>query len=179
MIIDNLIFPYDYIISFIIFILVIYYFWKGFIQSLLSLFTWVGSILITIYSYDIFAQFITRQLLNIDLFQSYEYLTNIISYIISIPVIFITTLFILKRFRNFLSADLDKQILGIIFDKLFGIFYGLLFSYIIFSSVIFTLDKIKMNELNLWINENSNIIQYMNNFNNKYLYSNEDIDKLN
>jgi len=170
MIIDSLIFPYDYIISFIILVLVIFYFWKGFIQSILSLFTWVGSILITIYAYDIFAQFIARQFLSLDFFQSYEYLTNIISYIISIPVIFIITLFILKRFRRFLSGDLDKQILGIIFDKIFGFVYGIFFSYIIITAIIILLNKFDFNTLNLWLTENSYIIHRINIFNEDFLY---------
>ena len=52
MLITNLIFPYDYILLTIILIIVIFSFWKGFIQSILGLLTWIGSILITIYIYE-------------------------------------------------------------------------------------------------------------------------------
>ena len=37
----------------IVFFITIFSFWKGFIHSLLSLLTWVGSIIITIYSYNL------------------------------------------------------------------------------------------------------------------------------
>ncbi|SVD67566.1 uncharacterized protein METZ01_LOCUS420420, partial [marine metagenome] len=35
-------------------------------------------------------------------------MSNILSIIISIPVIFLISLFILKKIRKFLSSDLDK-----------------------------------------------------------------------
>ena len=74
MLISNLIVPYDYILLFIILLVIIFCFIKGFIQSVLGLLTWVGSILITIYSYDTFANFITKQILKIDFFCNFRVL---------------------------------------------------------------------------------------------------------
>ena len=96
----------------------------------------VGSIIITIYSYNNLSDFISKQLLKIELFQNYETITSLIGIIISIPLIFLLSLFILKKIRKFISSDLDKQILGTILDKFFGLIYGFLFSYIIFSTII-------------------------------------------
>ena len=61
--IANLIFPFDYIVLIIIIITILFSFWKGFIQSILGLLTWVGSIFITIYTYDTFADFLTKQII--------------------------------------------------------------------------------------------------------------------
>ena len=124
--IQDLISPLDYIIIIISLIIIIFSFWKGFIQSLLSLLTWIGSIIITIYSYIFLATFVSKQLLKIDLFKNYELIANVIGTIIAIPLIFLISLFILKKIRKFLSNDLDQQILGIILDKSLGLIYGLL-----------------------------------------------------
>ena len=97
MIFHNLIIPYDYIIIIISFIFIFISFWKGFIQSLLSLLTWLGSIIITIYSYSIFSTFVSKQFLKIDLFKNYELITNVTGTIIAIPLIFLISLFILKK----------------------------------------------------------------------------------
>tara|TARA_B100001142_G_C14058014_1_gene548544 strand:- start:13 stop:552 length:540 start_codon:yes stop_codon:yes gene_type:complete len=174
--INTLIFPYDYILITILIIIVIFSFWRGFIQSVLGLLTWIGSILITIYSYEKLSDFLTKQLLNINFLSQYEYLTNILSITISIPVIFIIVLFILKRIRKILSSDLDKQILGVIFDKFFGMLYGIIFSYLILTAMIILLEKFKFNNFNVWLNQNSIIILQTDNFNRKYIYliNNED-----
>ena len=159
MMIDNLLFPFDYIILVIFLVIMIICIFKGFIQSILSLLTWFGSILITIYSYDSFSNFITKQLLNIKFFQNYEYFTSIVSITISIPVIFLISLFILKRIRKFLSADLDKQILGIILDKFFGLIYGILFSYIVMSAILILLTRFELESINNWLVNNSYIVK--------------------
>ena len=66
----NLNFPFDYIILCIIIIFTIFSTWKGFIQSVLGLLTWIGSIIITLYSYNSFAKLIIKnskvQLINIE-----------------------------------------------------------------------------------------------------------------
>ena len=103
MIFQNLIIPYDYIIIIISFIFIIFSFWKGFIQSLLGFLTWLGSIIITIYSYSILATFVSEQLLKIDLFNNYELITNVIGIIIAIPLIFLISLFILKKISHLIS----------------------------------------------------------------------------
>ena len=97
--IENLIFPIDHIIIVIGSILVIFCFWRGIISSILGLLTWIGSILITIYFYTDLSEFINKQLLNIDLFNNYEQITNIISILFSIPFIFFSLL--IKSLRIF------------------------------------------------------------------------------
>ena len=96
----NLIFPYDYIILIISLILILFSFWKGFIHSLLGLLTWIGSIIITIYSYNSLSGFFSNQLLKIEFLNSYESITSILSIIISIPLIFLLSLFILRKIRK-------------------------------------------------------------------------------
>ena len=178
MLISNLIFPYDYILLTIILIIIIFSFWKGFIQSILGLLTWIGSILITIYIYESLANFITKELLNFDIFKNYEYLTNIASIIVSIPIIFLISLFILKKIRKFLSSDLDKQILGIILDKIFGFLYGIIFSYIIITAILILLNRFNFEKTNDWLNNNSNIFLYINNFNQNNIYLIQPVENL-
>ena len=93
----NFNFPIDYILFIIAILFIIFSAWKGLIQSILGLMTWVGSIIITLYSYNSFSNFLDTQLLKIKFFQNYEMMSNILSMIISIPLIFIITLFILKK----------------------------------------------------------------------------------
>ena len=163
-------FPLDYVLLIIAILFIIFSTWKGLIQSILGLLTWVGSIIITLYSYNEFSNFIDTQLLKIKLFQNYEIISNILSIIISIPVIFLVSLFILKRVKKFLSSDLDKQIYGIIIDKVFGVIYGLIFTYFIYSTILFTLNKFNFEDLNQWFIDNSQILNTINNTNEQYLY---------
>ena len=165
----NFNFPLDYVLLTIAILFIIFSAWKGLIQSILGLLTWVGSILITLYSYNAFSNFIDTQLLKIKLFQNFEMMSNIISIIISIPVIFLISLFILKNIRKFLSSDLDKQIFGIIIDKVFGVIYGLIFTYFIYSTILFTLNKFN-EDLNQWFIDNSQILSTINNTNEQYIY---------
>ena len=174
----TLIFPYDYIIITIILLTILFCVWKGFIQSILGLFTWIGSILITIYSYNSFANFLTNQILKIEIFQNYEYLSNIISIIISIPIIFLISLFILKKVRVIISSDLDKQILGKVFDKIFGVMYGILFSYIVITALIILLERYKFENSNYWLNNNSNIIFTINEFNKNNVFLFESVNEI-
>ena len=167
-IIDNLIFPFDYIILTIILIIIIICFLKGLVNSILSILTWVGSVLITIYTYESLSNLISKQMINMNLFQKNEYITHIISTVISIPIIFLISLFILKRIRKFLNSDFDKQLLGIILDKFFGIIYGIMFSYISISATIILLNKFEYNSVNNWLTNNSSIILNVQDFNNKY-----------
>ena len=164
------IFPYDYILLIITSLFIFVAIWKGLIQSILGLLTWIGSIIITLYTYNTFSDFITKQILKVNFFQNFEFISNIIGIIISIPIIFIVSLFILKKIRKFLSSDLDKQIFGIILDKFFGLIYGIIFSYIIFSSLLYGLNKFKLDDLNIWLIENSNILFIINEINEEYLY---------
>ena len=168
--IENLIFPIDHIIIVIGSILVIFCFWRGIISSILGLLTWIGSILITIYFYTDLSEFINKQLLNIDLLKNYEQITNLISTLLSIPVIFLISLFVLKKLRKIISSDLDTQILGKIIDKIFGFLFGFIFNYIIFSTVIYGINNFEfLNNLENFLLENSFLLQELNTFNNNLL----------
>ena len=166
----NFNFPLDYVLLIIAILFIIFSAWKGLIQSILGLLTWVGSIIITLYSYNAFSNFLYTQLLKIKLFQNYEMISNILSIIISIPVTFLISLFILKKIRKFLSSDLDKQIFGIIIDKIFGVIYGLIFTYFIYSTILFTFNKFYFEDLNQWFFDNSQILSLINIINEQYIY---------
>ena len=163
---------FDYVVLILTAVIVIFSFWKGFINSILGLLTWVGSVFVTIYSYQYLSDFLSEQLLNINFLQRFEQFVSIISIIISIPIIFLISLFILKRIRKFLNSDLDKQILGVIFDKFFGILYGILFSYIIYSSVLYLTNNNDLEILknfHLFFVENSNILNQISEYNNNII----------
>ena len=70
----NLVFPLDYILLTITLLFTLFSAWKGLIQSILGLMTWVGSIIITLYSYNSFSNFLDTQLLKIKFFQNFEIL---------------------------------------------------------------------------------------------------------
>ena len=164
--------PFDYILISLSFIFTIFSFWKGFINSLLGLLTWVGSIFITIFSYLYLSDYISSVLLNIRIFSNYEQLTNILSIIISIPILFLFSLFILKKLRRFLSSDLDKQILGLVIDKFFGIIYGIIFSYIFFTAILYFTNNNDIQLLNSFYNflvNQSNILEKINTINTNIL----------
>ncbi len=170
---------FDYVILILTAVIVIFSFWKGFINSILALLTWVGSVFVTIYSYQYLSGFLNEQLLNINFLQRFEQFVGILSIIISIPIIFLISLFILKRIRKFLNSDLDKQILGVIFDKFFGTLYGILFSYIIYSSVLYLTHNNNVEILknfHLFFLENSNILNQISQYNNIIIdsYTNTD-----
>jgi len=174
----TLIFPYDYIVMTIILLIILFSLWKGFIQSILGLFAWLGSILITIYSYDSFANFLSKQILKIKIFQNYEYFSTIISIVIAIPIIFLISLFILKKVRKIISSDIDKQILGKVFDKILGTMYGVLFSYLVLTALLIMLERYKFENINYWLNNNSNIILAVNEFNKNNIYLIDPINEI-
>ena len=168
--IENLIFPMDHIILTIGLIVVSFSFWKGIINSILGLLTWIGSIFITIYFYNNLSNFINKQLLNIEIFNNYEQITNLISVVCSIPIIFLISLFILKKLRKFISSDLDSQIFGKIIDKVFGFLFGFLFNYIIFSTIIYGTNNFEfLSTLNNFLIENSYILKEIDTFNKSIL----------
>ena len=170
--IENFIFPIDYIILAIGCIIIIFCFWRGIIGSILGLLTWIGSIIITIYFYKDLSNFINSQLLKINILENYEQITNLLSTIISVPLIFLISIFILKKIRKIITSDLDKQILGVLIDKLFGFLFGFIFNYIFFSTLLYFTDNIEfLNFLNYWIIENSFLLLTLDNFNNNLLSS--------
>lgn len=165
---------FDYIVIIFTFIFVIFSFWKGFINSILSLLTWVGSIFITIFTYTYLSSFLENILNNIDFISELKQFNYYFSIVSSIPIIFLVSLFILKRFRKILNSDLDKQILGLILDKFFGILYGFLFSYVFFSTILFFTDN---NDITILYNihnfliDKANILNLINNYNDN-IFSN-------
>ena len=170
--IENFIFPLDYIILAIASIVILFSFWKGVISSILGLLTWIGSILITLYFYNNLSNFINEQLIKINLLKNYEQIVNILSIFISIPLIFLITLFIFKRLRKIITADLDKQILGLFLDKVFGFLFGFLLSYIIFTTLIYSSNNLEfLNFLKNWLIENSYIMITIDNFNDNIFNS--------
>ena len=181
MMFSELIAPYDYIILFISLIIIILSLMRGFINSILSLLTWVGSVIITIYSYNSFSDFFIKQLLKINLFSNFESYLTLPIIIISIPIIFIISLFILKKIRIFISADLDKNIIGIILDKLFGLIYGVVFSCIILSALLILTDRYnELKKVNEWLTKNSNIAFKINDLNQKFFnpYELENLEEI-
>ena len=167
----------DYIVIILSVVIIIFNFWKGFINSILGLLTWVGSVFITIYTYEYLSNYLFNLLLNINFLSGFDQFLNIISILISIPFIFLITLFILKRIRKILSNDLDKQILGLILDKFFGVIYGIIFSYVIYSTILyFTFENSIniLNNINLFLLDNSNILKMITNYNENIIeiYSN-------
>ena len=169
---------FDYVVIILTAIIIIFSFWKGFINSILGFLTWVGSIFITIYAYQYLSEFLNTILLNINFLQNFEQFVTIISIIISIPIIFLISLFLLKRIRKFLNSDLDKQIFGIMIDKFFGAIYGLIFSYVVFSSLLYLTNSNNIelfNSFYLFLVENSNILNKISEYNNNImqLYTND------
>jgi len=170
--ISNLIIPLDYIILAIGFLVIIFCFWRGITASILGLLTWLGSIIITIYFYSDLSDLLNSQLLKINILKNYEQITNILATLISIPLIFLITLFILKKIRKIISSDIDKQILGLLFDKILGFLFGFIFSYIIFSTIIyFTSNFELLNFLNEWLLDNSYLLSELDSFNDNILNS--------
>ena len=170
--IENFIFPLDYILLTIGSLVIIFCFLRGVISSILGLLTWIGSIIITIYFYSNLANFIDSQLLNIDILKNYEQITKFISTIISVPLIFLISLFILKKIRKIISSDIDKQILGLLIDKIFGFLFGFIFSYIIFSTIIYFTNNFELlNFLNKWLLDNSYLLSELDSFNDSLLKS--------
>ena len=140
--------------------------------SILGLLTWIGSIIITIYFYTSLSNFLNSQLLNINILKNYEQITSILATLISIPLIFLISLFILKKIRKIISSDIDKQILGLLVDKIFGFLFGFIFSYILFSTIIYFTNSFELlNFLNEWLLENSYLLSELESFNDSLLNS--------
>ena len=170
--IEKLIIPLDYIILVVGCLIVIFCFWRGVTASILGLLTWLGSIIITIYFYTDLSDFINSQLVNINILKNYEQITSILATLISIPLIFLISLFILKKIRKIISSDIDKQILGLLIDKIFGFLFGFIFSYIIFSTIIYFTNNFELlNFLNEWLLKNSYLLSELDSFNNSLLNS--------
>ena len=168
---------FDYIITIIIILFIFISIWKGLIQSILGLLTWVGSIILTLNFYKSLSNYISHLLNKIDFFQNWDQMTQLIGIILSIPIIFLISLIILKKIRKIISADIDKATLGVILDKIFGAIYGCFFSYLIFSTLLYFSGSMNQNYLfiydiyNFFIDK-SLILNQIDEFNNTFIYSN-------
>ena len=159
---------FDYLVVIFSLIIILFSFWKGFINSILGLLTWVGSVFITIYTYELISDYFYNLLISIEFLSSFAEFVSILSLLISIPLIFLISLFIFKRIRRILSSDLDKQILGLILDKFFGVIYGIIFTYVIYSSIIYLTQDNSfniINNINIFLIENSNILKHIAEYN--------------
>jgi len=73
---------------------------------------------------------------------------------------------------NIISSDIDKQILGLLIDKIFGFLFGFIFSYIIFSTIIYFTNNFELlNFLNEWLLDNSYLLSELDSFNDSLLNS--------
>ena len=160
----------DYILLFITALFLFFSIWKGFIQSILGLMTWIGSILITLFFYEELSNYLTNKINQFTFFENIG-LSNIIATIISIPIIFIISLIILRKIRKLITSDLDKATLGILLDKFFGIIYGILFSYFVFSITLFFINSLS-EDLFRYLIENSLILYEIDLINQEYIYKN-------
>ena len=162
--------PFDYVILAITILFVIFSLWKGFIQSILGLMTWIGSIIITLLFYEQLTNFVTLQLNKINFLNNWGF-SEIIGLIFSIPAIFIFSLIILRKIKKIISADIDKATLGIILDKFFGIIYGLVFAYFVFSILLLLTEQINLNFM-FFIMENSFLLESISLINETYILNN-------
>tara|TARA_B100001123_G_scaffold284842_1_gene317429 strand:- start:134 stop:679 length:546 start_codon:yes stop_codon:yes gene_type:complete len=158
---------FDYILIVVILLFVFFSIWKGFIQSILGLMTWIGSIIITLIFYNNLSNYFSNLLNEIDFFENTG-LSEIIGIVLSIPIIFLFSLIILKQVRKMITSDIDKATLGVIIDKFFGIIYGLFFSYFIFSLILFFISKISY-DLTYYLTQNSQILLQIQIFNEEYV----------
>ena len=101
---------FDYVVLILTAVIVIFSFWKGFINSILGLLTWVGSVFVTIYSYQYLSDFLSKQILNINFLQRFEQFVSIIIINISIPIIFLISLIILKRIKPDATSFFDEAL---------------------------------------------------------------------
>ncbi len=163
---------FDYVVLLLSLIIIIFSFWKGFINSVLGLLTWVGSVFITIYTYEYLSGYLNSLLISTNLLSGFDQFVSVLSLVISIPLIFILSLFILKRIRKILNSDLDKQVFGIILDKFFGLIYGVIFSYVIFSTLLYFINDNRIalvTNTNIFLVENSNILKQISQYNDNLI----------
>jgi uncharacterized membrane protein required for colicin V production len=167
---ESLFQPLDYIFISIGIIIIVFSFWRGLVNSILGLFTWIGSIFITFYSYEYLSSFIETQLIKTNFLN--EEFSYYLSMGLAIPVIFLLSIFLLKKIKKILSTEFDRGFIGLILDKIFGFIFGFIYCYIIISTLIFCLNKYDLfqsRDIDIWFNKNSNIIKTTENYNNNLL----------
>lgn len=167
----------DYVIIIISFLIILFSLLRGFIQSILWLLTWVGSIFITIHFHMNLSDLISNQLSKNETLSQLLPINEISKYIISIPLVFFISLFVLKRIKKFISSDLNKNFIGTILDKFFGFIFGFSFVYILITTIlvsptIFEFEWLK-NDVVEYLKNKSLIINYINELNSYIIPSTE------
>ena len=94
----NNFYSFDYILLAITLLFIFFSIWKGFIQSILGLMTWVGSILITLIFYEKFANYLSTIINQINFLES-SGLPEIISIIIYFFTSIITSTILIFMFN--------------------------------------------------------------------------------
>mgnify|MGYP001499502518 FL=1 len=132
---------FDYISVIILAFTIFFSFYRGFVQSLLSLLTWIGAVILTLIFYETLSNFLTYYLNRVS-FLEQSGLSSIISTILSIPFVFLASLIVLKKIRSMISADFQKSSLGNLLDKILGLIYGLVFGLLIITLLLIGIDKV-------------------------------------
>ena len=158
----------DYFFINIISISVIFSFIKGFTQSLLGLLTWIGATILTLVFFENLSNYLSEYLNKIEFLEK-SGLSIMISTVLSIPFIFLVSLFILKKVRSLISADFQKSSIGNFLDKLFGIVYGLAFGLLIISILLITVNNISNNFKSSSFVKNSLSYPYIDQLINNYI----------
>jgi len=159
---------FDYFIIIIFSISMFFSFIKGFTQSLLSLLTWIGAVIITIIFEGSLTNFIYSYINQITFLEDTQ-LANIISRVLSIPFIFLLSLIILRKIKSFISNDFQKSSLGNFWDKIFGLLYGFIFALIIISILLVLLKNLFDGFESSGFIKNSYSYPFINEFTNNYI----------
>ena len=176
--------PIDYLITILSILIILFSAWKGFIQALLGILSWIGAILISINFHPFLGDIILNQVSKLEFIARLNLpLEGIIKFLIAIPITFILSFYLLKKFRKFITSDLDRGILGSLIDKFFGIIFGIIFSYIILSTILISNSLISNNwyekNIVLQLKNNSTIIMKINEINQYYIPRNSNsVDKI-
>ncbi|MDC0037559.1 CvpA family protein [Alphaproteobacteria bacterium] len=170
----------DYLIIILSILIILFSTWKGFIQSLLGVLSWIGAVLISINFHSFLGDIILDQVSKLEFITRLNLpLDNISKYLIAIPITFILSFYLLKKFKKFITSDLDKGIFGNLIDKFFGIIFGIIFSYIILTTILISNSIIDNNwyekNIVLKLKDSSTILIKINEINQNYIQRNSDI----
>ena len=170
----------DYIIFIIVIVSTIYSFYRGFVQSLLGLLTWIGAVIITLIFYEQLALFIASYLNKISFLEETG-LSIILSTLLSIPFVFLTSLIILKKIRSMISSDFQKSSIGNFLDKILGFIYGAFFGLLIISVIFITINNFANSVIESNFIRNSYLYPYIDEFNKTFIieYSPKLLDETN
>lgn len=141
---------------------------KGFTQSLLSLLTWIGAVIITIIFEGNLTNFIYGYINQIAFLEDTQ-LAKIISRVLSIPFIFLLSLIILRKIKSFISSDFQKSSLGNFWDKIFGLLYGFIFALLIISIILVVINNLFNSFKSSKFIKDSYLYPFINDFTNNYV----------